>query len=537
MTEHADIIDRLAVQRDLSPEERAALQHHLAHCADCHRVAAEYNRQDDLLRPFGRVPAPPLLRSTIRQGLPPRPANYRVRRWMVGALGVIAAILVMSAVVLVVGLPRSAIPARASVLTTLRQLVAHPRPPLPYSGRSVVSYNEAVFGGNMPVASRVYSFPHHLVIRWSVRTVRQYRIDVTTQLPAIQAGTVTYIRDGERLLIYDHRTEQADIANLTAEDHSSIIRRELHRSPAASRLATLLNGGSWAGPYPDPTESVRQYLASLRRSPGQPPLHPSAFVHVVGQTRLLGQPVSIVDIGPLERTDFITGCSFQRPGHCRHHPTGRGVERLWIATQRPVVLQYAERDTGAADLRTGSIVTRRQMRVTSLRFGVGPTTRDLRLQPPVALHHLGSGGNAGLATAGGNPTPPNLPSPFVVPSRSSVGLPTTPMFYELYDGPTGRLAEYDQVWGAGTLGPEDLVVGPYLEVQQYVQVHGLPVGLKRSAARGASGCTVYTGRYADGQRWIALQRGQVAVVASTNSLSPGELVGYAEDALCRRVHS
>jgi len=538
VTEHTEIIDRLAVRRDLSPEERTALQRHLAHCADCRRVAAAYDRQDDLLHPLGRVPAPPLLRSTVRQNLPRRATgDHRVRRWMVGALGVVAAVLVMSAAVLVVGSPHAAIPARASVLTTLRQLVAHPRPPLPYSGTAVVSYDEAVYGADMPVGSRAYSFPHRLLVRWSIRTVRQYRIDLTTQLPTIQAGTVTYIRNGERLLIYDHRSEQAAVEDLSAEEHDEMIQGTVPESPATFQLAILLNGGSLAGPYLDPTQSVRQNVASLGSSPGQPPLHPPAFVHVVGQTRLLGQPVDIVDIGPLERSDFITGCSFQRPGHCRRHPTGRGVERLWIATQRPVVLEYAERDTGSADLRTGLLVSRRQMRVTAVRFGAGPTARDLQLRPPVPLDHAGRGGNGGFATTVGSPLPASLPSPFFLPAPTTRGGPNTPTAYYLYDGPTGRVAEYDQVWSSELLEADNRQVGPYLVVQEYVQVHGLPAELKRGAARRAGGCAVYTGTYANGQRWIALQHGKVAVVASTNSLSSGELVRYAGQTLCGRVRS
>lgn len=537
MTEHAEIIDRLAVRRDLSLEERATVHRHLAHCAACRRVAAAYDRQDDLLHPLGRVPAPPLLRSTVRQNLPHRAAgDHRVRRWMVGALGGTAAVLVMLAVVLVVGSPRAAIPARASVLTTLRQLVAHPRPPLPYSGTSVVSYDEAVYGADMPVGSRTYSFPHRLLVRWSIRTARQYRIDLTTQLPTIQAGTVTYIRNGGRLLVYDHRTEQAVVEDLTAEEHETMIQGTVSQSPATLRLATLLNGGPWTGPYVDPTQSIRQFLTSLGSSPGEPPLHPPAFVHRVGQTRLLGQPVDIVDTGPLERSDFITGCSFQRPGHCVHHPMGRGVERLWIATQRPVVLEYAERGTGPADLRTGLLVSRRQMRVTALRFGAGPTARDLHLRPPGPLNHAGRGGNGGFATTVGSPLPARLPWPFFLPAPTTRGGPNTPTAYYLYDGPTGRLAEYDQVWSSELLEADNRQVGPYLVVQEYVQVYGLPAELKRGAARRAGGCAVYTGTYANGQRWIALQHGKVAVVASTNSLSSDELVQYAGQTLCGKVH-
>jgi len=537
MTEHTDIADLLAVRRELPPERQAVLDEHLTRCAACAYVASVYDRQDIVLRPLTYAPPPVSLRGRVRQRVRENTARSRPwYRWPLGGLGALATTLAAAAViVMIITSGRTAIPARASVPATLRQLVAHPGPHFPYSGTSIVSYDEWRYTGNMAPASRSYAFPHSAAVRWSIGDLLHYRVDITTQLPAIQAGTVTYVRNGERLLIYDRRTGRAGTVNLTAEDRDPIFQREFHQPAATVRLATLMNGGTWAGPYLDPTESVRQYLASLHRGAGQGPLHPPQFVRIVGRTHVLGQPVVIVDLGPLERSDYITGCSFQHPGHCLHHPTGWGIERLWITTRHPIVLAYAQRGVGAPAV-TASMVTRMRMQVTSLHLGVGPTDHNLHFRPSIPVPDLDQGNGGPVISIGGSSPSSSPPAPFFLPASPRItGQASYPdVFQVAAGGLPGQVAGYDQIWSTEPAGSP--VSGPYLEVQEVEALH-LSFVLRRATQKMAGRCEAYVGTYRDGLRWIALQHGRVSVVASTNALSMIELVQYAGQALCEKGSS
>lgn len=541
MNHHSRFVDMLAVRADLSVDDAVALSEHLAGCADCSHLAGVYVRQDGILRRATQASPPAAIRHGVSRAVRvPSEPGWRSwqrswqRSWRL-PLATVTILLLIGVTVTTVLWPRGATPVRASVVTMLRRLVASSTTSQPNTGSSTVSYNEAVFAGNMPLQSQTYTFPHRLTVRWAIRDVRHYRIEATTELPAIQAGTVTYIRNGETLLVYDHRSEEALRQDLTAEDRDPPVRDLLQETPAGFELGRLLNGGTWSGPYPDPTVSIRQYLVSLRGSPFEEPLHPAEYARIVGSTTLLGQSVDIVDFGPLERSDYITGCSFTRPGHCLHHPTGRGYERVWVSTRHPLVLRYEQRGTGEPSSAFRP-VTRMRMRVTSLHVGVGPTDHQLQYRPPASIR-VEKRGTASEVSGGGNGDASTEPTPIFRPLLAVSGPngadePDVPAFYQFYSGPARTPAELDQVWSAGAYGPRDQVIGPYVEVQEYVQWHGLPAAWRQGVPHRAGRCTVYTGAYADGQRWLALQRAPLSIVASTNRLSTRQLVQYAATVLC-----
>jgi hypothetical protein len=72
----------------------------------------------------------------------------------------------------------------------------------------------------------------------------------------------------------------------------------------------------------------------------------------------------------------------------------------------------------------------------------------------------------------------------------------------------------------------------FLYIQEQVRVSGLPAALRTGPAHHAGACTVWTGRYADGLRRLALARGRVSLLAVANRLTQKQLVHYAARHIC-----
>lgn len=66
----------------------------------------------------------------------------------------------------------------------------------------------------------------------------------------------------------------------------------------------------------------------------------------------------------------------------------------------------------------------------------------------------------------------------------------------------------------------------YVLVQERKLAHGLPPQYQTGSPSMAGTCRVWTGRYANGQRWLSFRRGTISVVISSNSLSTRQLVGH-----------
>ncbi len=410
----------------------------------------------------------------------------------------------------------------ASGIPVLRRYASDTQQLGPNTGTATVSYR--MLGSNdelVPAASATFLDGHRLRVHWSVGDVRHYRIDITTVEPALLAGTVTYVRSGSRILVYDRRSETA-------------LEASIHPSPFMSdaQLLALLKTGLSFGPAvgPAPDESINHFVATLRRQSAG--LHPPGYARLVGHGRLLGRKVDIVEFGPLQRSDYITGCSFDHPGHCMHHPSGAGFARVWIDHVYPIVLRYEASDAGSDRSMTSGL----HVQVVSIRYGMGPPARDLQFRPPVRTVRIPYiFANVGIAS--GVPFPG---SPFVNP-----GLPTgftstdwLDVLDDVYQTaiPT-KPPRYDRVYGRSTpslLGGQRVasVQGPYVYIEQQVQMHGLPIELRRGVVRKAGACEVYVGRYSDGQRWLAFQARRVSVLIATNALSEDQLVGYAAHDVC-----
>ncbi len=397
-----------------------------------------------------------------------------------------------------------------------------------YQITTVTSYDSQP-DQNLP-ASAVTTIGGHTVIeRMIVRDSTHYRVEVQTLAPAIDSGTLTVTMSGNRMVAYDSRTGRAvwDTASGAGAPQPSNIQMALQISPLA--------------PLPDPGQSFRQYLAALR-GPGSA-VHSS--VRIVGHTRMLGHPVTILDYGPLVGTGrpICVRPSRHSPHPVCHSSSGSGRGRLWVATDHPAILKYTE---GHFSGLPGGMMRRHYLyRVTSLRFGPVPIAIT-RFTPPVPLEHskwlsiaVVGGGDAGWFA--GWPAvwrtgilyraPPPIDShgnrytmnSVYIHRDSLVPIPST--MGVLYYRPAPSILP-------GVPPPQYGGSGPYVYLQERIQVHGLPAALRHGRHMQRGRCSLWTGSYRKGLPWMALQRQRVSLVASTNALSQRDLIRYGFASLC-----
>lgn len=363
-----------------------------------------------------------------------------------------------------------------------------------------------------PPAAASYLNTRQIEMRFAVRDDSHYRFDFQTVQPALEVGTRTIIVNGDQMWVYDTRTNTAATYPVPSLDPAST-------APNPAALLNLLlrgndlrgapGGGIFPG-LPDPSSSVGAFIAALDARPAHAGTKGSAAV--VGHDTLLGRPVDVIDWGPLY--------------------DGLGWSRLWVDTQHPVLLkeedQYGPEPTGSGEVPHDLLY-----RVTSIDFGTGPSDSDLSPSfpvTPIVLERIPSL-SVGSSSGGGTP-----PAPFLAIQAPDASVFQTacdpwnwgqegPSYYgtqwvtELY------LAQHSEC-GAPTGD------GPYVMVQQRIQVGGLPSALRVGSPTTINGCSIWSGTYPDGQSWAALSVAEVAIQLSSNALSPAQLTQYAGASVC-----
>lgn len=530
MNDHQKFLILLAVRDDLSPQEEQALQAHLAGCSACHLAGEEYRRQDMALSVLTADSAPVELEQRIR-----RQIRSRLRlpgiRWQWAGSAALAAVCVLAIGIAVLSGHRTATPANAYEI--LRRAAQAGGSAFPYTGSSDASY-VSLPNYQLPTRAVPYAGRHHVRVDWTVRDRTHYRVDIHTVSPAIERGTTTIVVNGRVIISYDTRTETAGRSTL-----SPIFYRAF-----APYLLSYLKGGALPGflQEPDPAQTIQRYLASIRQ-PNQPFCFPRyARVRIVREEQLLNRTVDVVDFGPLVSHDLVTGCSFQHPGPCVHHRQSFGWARVWVDREHPFIVRYEQHgmprdphslETAGAQLRYS---------VTALHFGQGPSVAEFAgYRPPVPVVSTGQWTVLSRGTSSG---PQMAPAPFLTPSAPP-GVGGRPFVSEgtdqLLDGPLQRTTAVDVLFDQGTHittntsnhRPFGLYAsGPYLLVQERIQVHGLPQPLLAGQVTTTHRCTIHSGAYVDGQRWASFQHGTVAVLVSTDSLSDQRLVRYVIHNVC-----
>jgi hypothetical protein len=72
----------------------------------------------------------------------------------------------------------------------------------------------------------------------------------------------------------------------------------------------------------------------------------------------------------------------------------------------------------------------------------------------------------------------------------------------------------------------------FVYVKERVRAPGLPAELTAGTAQAAGSCQVWTGAFRDGLNWLAMMRGQIAILVVVNKLTQADLVQYAASGIC-----
>ncbi|MGI8969055.1 MAG: hypothetical protein ACR2GA_08135 [Chloroflexota bacterium] len=392
---------------------------------------------------------------------------------------------------------------------------------VPYSGRSVVSY----IGPRMeaPQAAVRDVRANYIVSQWTVRDDTHWRVNVHVLRPALMSEHDVTVADGSSIVLYSSLSGRAVRYRLTGSE----MGREL--------LNTFQRSGAPV------FKKLKQYVRAF----SDPQSHTHA--RIVGQTTLLGRTADVVEFSPLYTTDRAPASCAKSP-RCLKPSTysGYGRARLWGDHQYGFVLRYQEslppvdipRGRGAH----GFVIGPRYFlyRVTSLTFGSGPTKTELSYRSPtrpITVHDPGGEYERSSFTQSGLHGPWRIPAGFLAPGPlvsaqgQRYGIVGGGRINDSLFGPISTSAVYRLNPAPGAR--EFTETGPFVYLQELHRSGGLPDQLRRGRRHAGARCTVYTGSYADGLRWMALARGRVSLLAVANRLSQLELARWGTRQICR----
>lgn len=389
---------------------------------------------------------------------------------------------------------------------------------VPYSGTSeIISASPPM---NLPASTAQDVGRHHTIMTWAVADATHFRIDMQVLEPALESQTSVMVANGTSLVWY--------------RDISASAFRLTFASPGAPPLAAALLS-SPVLPFAAKVASIQDLLDAVNRQS-------SAHARLVGQEQILGRTADVVEIRPVIRGQW-SGCTTDKNGKqsCGTHNYAYGRNRLWIDHEHLVVLQSRQYDIpptyGAESL----------YRVTSITFGQGPTSAQLAYVPPVAVKDAPTGGwtsISGGSLGGGQDW--QAPRGFI-----QAGAPSGPgdrRYFaagesQQFDPPGKNPSAVGVLYatrrlpapGAPPTGsPRSQVKGPYVYVQERRRRNGPPPLFASGTQHLAGTCTVWTGRYEDGVRWLGLTRGTISLEATSNTVSQAQLVRYAATKICAR---
>jgi len=565
MSRHQHYQTMLLFPDNLVESEQVTLNDHLRECAECRKEAEMIASNRTLLSSLGREQAPQRIRDGVIGRLP---ATAPGRTWRVTpvqwrtATGLLAALVVVLSIA--VATSRRGTP-RADAYGILQRAALGSSSLYPYTGSSVITFRQIPWSLLPPDVAH-YEGQHRVRAHWSVRDATHFRVDIQVLQPALERGTITVVVNGATLTTYDSRTGKARVLHGSAWQRPSMW----SISPR-TLLAYLQSGETVLLQQPDLARSISDYLAQLRAFRSQPGIHP--YAHIVNRMRLLGHAVDVVQFAPLRVTSFdSSGChsltsggphqptvTIPPRGPCHHYRQAVGWARVWVEQDRPFILRYQEYGLhNVYNVLHAPIHV--QYRVTSIRYGRGPSTAQLQYRPPVPMvevHAQALAYGAGVTLQGGEDVTPRgwVPNqapdgigpidyarlatsfhgqvngnvgPRTVFPRSTLILQNVLGLDVLYSHPT----HWVQVFTSWHGQIDIYVTGPYVLVQQRKLAPGLPPQYRTGAPSTAGTCRVWTGRYADGQRWLSFRRGTISMVISTNSLSTRQLVRYASGSVC-----
>lgn len=528
MSTHDSFQTMLAVREDLSAAEEARLASHLAGCVACRERAHAYDHLDAAMRDLPPLLPPPSLEAVVHARVAAarrQPMRRNLLAWRWPSLGPAVALV---AILLTIGITTGQRTATsASAYDLLRRAADAAANGFPYTGTSIVSYQDLPLY-TLPSTAAIYAGNHRAVVHWAARDASHFRVDIHTIDPVLDSGSETIVVNGNRILSYDTRTGTAGLGTLYPIPFMQAFRKSL--------LPYLRNGAvGGAAPEPDPSQSIQGYLR--RTESEKQRIH--GYARLVGETRLDGRKVDIVDFAPLGVT--CTSKGMTPSGQCRDILNTWGRARVWIARDHPFILQYKE--LGARNLHAlqGLDRVNFEYRVTSLHYGTGPSMAALAFHPPVPVHNVG---HWTVGSSAGTDIPHNdrfvyAPAPtridgkrWVEPGGAAGGqevgpLPVVTTVNILYTQGQHVITYLAKRHPFGLYA-----AGRYVFIQERTQVHDLPAVLRRGKPAVFGPCRIWTGAYATGERWAAFQKRTTSVLISTNALSEQRLSRYAATQVC-----
>jgi hypothetical protein len=536
MNQHDDIPTTVLYGRP-SAEERARLDRHVQRCAVCRHELHQLEADRQALRMLGIEPPADLasrLFTAVTAQRTPIPRRTGAGRGLkLRAFGLLAIVLVVAAKLL---LPRGT--AMVSADTLLRQL-AGPAPYLsPSSGLAYVSYRR-LSSNDLPVEAGRYAASHLLRIRWAVRDVHHFRVDITTLRPAIDSGTFTVVVNGNHLRSYDSATGIAAARTLP---------RGLPANTLASYLVSLRFGGSCCSAIPDPSpmHSIDAYITALRRQPG---IDRQGQSRLAGSTYFQGHRALIVDLTPVdwvvdEAPCWLTPGPAARQsinGDCPTKVRGYGRARLWIDQAHHALLKYQE--FGFPRVQNPVRAPSHYLfRVRSIHFGP-PSAAALTFRLPSPPQILAAdtlpyppavlGGRSDFWIPPGMVRPAFPPGRFDSPGQQGLGLfGVHPRYFGL-DIVWRHVVRFQSV-PAAFQGEPTLVWyhGTSIFVQQRLRPGGLPAAFRTGRASRRGRCILWSGHYPSGALWAGAERGRLSVLISTDVLDREALRRYLLATAC-----
>jgi hypothetical protein len=567
MNRHDLFIALLARREELTIGEETMLGEHLEGCAQCRERAAMYRTEDEMIRSLPLVAPPSGYRHVVRETTTTQPLNVRrvlPRVMTVVAVPIAACLLVIAFVVFTTG--RRATPANA--FTILQRVAQASSLVYPHTGTSDVSYQELWY--LLPPQIVDYAGTHRVIAHWAVRDATHFRVDIHILSPQLDRGSITVVLNGTTLTSYDDRTGKAYVMRGLTRNPTAFWQRV--GLPPDAFLSYLKNGATMSA-QPQvpagPAQSIGAFIAALQASRAPAGIRPRA--HVVGHAQIAGHVADIVDFAPVGVVSVDSGGCYSTTtggpnqptvthpptGPCHHYRQAVGWARVWVERDHPTILRYQEFGLGGIHNVLGD---RNHFRytVTSITYHRGPSSAALAYIPPVPATVIrahrtqlpASGTNQGESddTPAGyvrtqepsNPAQPNFysrigttfygPSPILrlPPGYGTSPLPYVPGFDVLFS----QVRRWHQVFTSwhGQIGI--YVTGPYVLVQERKLARGLPSPFTTGPLHQAGTCSVWTGRYADGQHWLALSERGVSVIISSNKMSVRDLTLYAAHDVC-----
>lgn len=334
---------------------------------------------------------------------------------------------------------------------------------------------------------------------FSVRDATHWRVNVHVVSLAIDSHDQTIVSDGHQVVTYS-----------TLSNHAFRLSNGVQQSLFV--LSALL--GSHGAAVSTTTANYIRFAKS----------NPKVKVRSLGQTQLLGRTTDVLQISPI---GFTSTGSCSGPRDCASKEKGYGRAKVWLDHEHGVVLRYEESGTSRL---SGAAHGYRYL-VTSITFGSGPSNVDLAYVPPVAVADTPrnqSGSSSGNSSGSGSAMQFQAPPGFV-----AVGQPTV-------QGATLSLrgAGNGEEWlSSGTVFATGIFRGSpqqgFLYIKERIRALGLPAELMTGEVHAAGDCSVWTGTFADGLRWLAMMRGKIAILVVANKLSRADLVHYAATGICR----